>query len=494
MGFVANLAALLALLASPVYAALRWGVVGPGRISHEFTVSLKLTNSTLQAVAAGSAPNKLERARAFAETFGFPKYYDSYLAAARDPDIDIVYIGTTNNLHYPNAKMFLKHGKHVLLEKPTAMNYREHRDLVKIAESRNLFFSTNYWTRFFPAFKYARQVAESGEIGDIQMVTGDMAFQAVNNPLDRFMNKTMGGGAIKDMGCYQVQFSTLFAAKAGEMGEPDFINGVGTLTADGVDISSSWSFTWNRFNEGIPPVMAHFTTSMARPSRFETEIIGSNGRVIIRAPTNCPEDIDVEVFSPAKVTPTPCCGQPRVDARHFNNPLMTYPREYLPMRYPQGAGFVYIIQAIEQGIAQGLMSLPEITTKEQLLISKLTDVLQEKVAHSSKILGPHYAMPVPEVYFDKYASPDAQPKPPVYRAEAAYVPSSVPGFFRLLSVFTWLACGVLLGLLLSGLLRKRRQTRFRSIPGEAWLASGKEEAAHITKGTSSKLQSATYQT
>ena len=172
----------------------------------------------------------------------------------------------------------LENGKHVLVEKPTAMTADQHEELIELARGKGLLFMTDFWTRFFPAFKYARQVIENGAIGEVLLVTGDMAFQAVNNATDRFMNDTLGGGSLMDMGCYQTSFATLFAANAGELGYPSSVHAEGELNELGVDVSSSTIMTWRRDNQGLRPVQAVFTTSFLRPSSFETEIIGSLGR------------------------------------------------------------------------------------------------------------------------------------------------------------------------------------------------------------------------
>src|SRR5690606_494177 len=97
-----------------------WGIAGPGRISHEFAVALKVLGANVTGVAAGSLPHALSRAEIFATTFGIAKAYGSYEELAKDPAVQIVYIGATNQLHYNITMMMLSHGKHVVCEKPLA--------------------------------------------------------------------------------------------------------------------------------------------------------------------------------------------------------------------------------------------------------------------------------------------------------------------------------------------------------------------------------------
>lgn len=135
-----------------------WGIVGAGRISHEFAVALKVLGANMTAVAAGSLPHALSRAEAFAATFGILSAYGSYEELAKDPAVKVVYIGTTNQLHYENTILMLSHGKHVVCEKPLAMDEHEAKEMIALARKKKLLLLTNYWTRWFPAVKFAQEV------------------------------------------------------------------------------------------------------------------------------------------------------------------------------------------------------------------------------------------------------------------------------------------------------------------------------------------------
>ena len=193
--------------------------------------------ANISAVAAGSLPYPSLRARSFAKTFSVPNAYGSYAELAQDPDVDIVYIGATNQLHYNIAMVMMAAGKHVLVEKPTAMNEVETKEMFDFAEQQvrhtsprirlyililrhnyvkfgftvmratvflisfqGVMLTTNYWSklrlkytpvtsvnsimsqrphlaRYFPAFRYARKHLESLSIGRIIAVQGDFAFR-----------------------------------------------------------------------------------------------------------------------------------------------------------------------------------------------------------------------------------------------------------------------------------------------------------------------------
>jgi len=157
-------------------------------------------------VAAESLPFPMQRAVDFAKRFHIPSVYASYHELATDPSVDIVYIAVTNNLHYPVALLMLSSGKHVLCEKPTTLNANHTRHLVETAERNGLFFSANYWTRFFPVFRKVKMWVRNGAIGDVLSLRADAGFQCVphehdtNKYFDRFWRKELGGGAMLDMG------------------------------------------------------------------------------------------------------------------------------------------------------------------------------------------------------------------------------------------------------------------------------------------------------
>jgi len=156
-----------------------WGIVAPGRIAGDFAAALVGLGGRLCAVGAGYLPHPAERAAEFAKTFGANRSYGSYAALAADEEVTMVYIATVNHKHKDLTALFLNAGKHVLLEKPATVCAADFDALVALAKRKRLLFVTNYWTRFFPAVKWARAAIERGAIGRVVHMTGDMAFQAV---------------------------------------------------------------------------------------------------------------------------------------------------------------------------------------------------------------------------------------------------------------------------------------------------------------------------
>ncbi|EED86911.1 oxidoreductase [Thalassiosira pseudonana CCMP1335] len=250
---------------------LRWGILGPGRIANDFTSTLLTSGCTVSAVASSS----LSRAQSFAQHFGIPSHYGSYEELASDPNVDIVYVATTNQNHLQPTLLMLRHGKNVLVEKPTTITYEDTRLMYAEAEKRGLFLMTNHWTRFFPLIN--NKVPRNYQLGKVVAMHGDFGFPTPLSPSDRFLNRTLGGGVTLDVGCYLVelallaahdhrdsQFSTTRALKKSDMKsrgglemdlKPDGVIATGHGLYNGltfpVDVESSFSLRWGGGSYGI---------------------------------------------------------------------------------------------------------------------------------------------------------------------------------------------------------------------------------------------------
>ncbi len=131
---------------------VKWGIVGTGNISNQFAQGLQLVEyAQIHAVASRS----INSAKVFAQSFDIPKYYGSYAEMAKDPDLDIIYIGTPHPQHYENVMMFLEAGYAVVCEKPLGVNAAQTEKMIAKAREKNVFFMEGMWTRFFPAFQKA---------------------------------------------------------------------------------------------------------------------------------------------------------------------------------------------------------------------------------------------------------------------------------------------------------------------------------------------------
>uniref|UniRef100_A0A3B5M2V0 Trans-1,2-dihydrobenzene-1,2-diol dehydrogenase n=1 Tax=Xiphophorus couchianus TaxID=32473 RepID=A0A3B5M2V0_9TELE len=157
--------------------AIRWGLCGTGKISHDFSVA------RLSAIASQSS----DRAKEFAKKPRIPKVYGSYEELARDPDIDELE-------HFKVGLLFLQAGKNVLCEKPFAMNSRQVSDLVKACWVDYFVPFQATWSRCFPVHAEVHKLLAEEAVGKVKLVKA------------YFVEKELGGGALLDIGVYCLQF------------------------------------------------------------------------------------------------------------------------------------------------------------------------------------------------------------------------------------------------------------------------------------------------
>ncbi|MBK9209460.1 MAG: Gfo/Idh/MocA family oxidoreductase [Anaerolineales bacterium] len=181
-----------------------WGILGPGRIAHEFAKGLQvIDDANLYAVAS----SKIERAQEFADQYGGAKIYNSYEALVNDPEVDGVYIATPHRFHFENAMLCLNVGKPVLCEKPLTVNAAETRELIKASREKKIFLMEALWTRFLPIYSVIRGWLDEKAIGDISLMVGTFGFNAPKEKDDRWQNPELAGGTLLDMGIYPIAVS-----------------------------------------------------------------------------------------------------------------------------------------------------------------------------------------------------------------------------------------------------------------------------------------------
>lgn len=179
--------------------SLRWGILGPGWIAHRFVQTL-LAQTTQQVVAVGSRGR--DRAEAFAARWSVPTAYGSYDALLADPEVDVVYIATTHPSHRDNAVAALDAGKHVLVEKPLAVDAVGARDIAAAAARNNRFVGEAMWTKFLPKFDVIRQLLDDGALGEIRTVIADHG--EFFTPDHRIYDAGLAGGPLLDLGTYTI--------------------------------------------------------------------------------------------------------------------------------------------------------------------------------------------------------------------------------------------------------------------------------------------------
>ena len=225
---------------------VKFGIVGPGQIARKFASDIKLVpNATLVAVASRS----LEKAKKFKDEFGAKFAYDNYLDLAKSKEIDAVYIATPHNFHLEQAKLMIRHGKHVLVEKPITVNSRGLEELIHLAKEYKVVVMEAFWTRFLPATKRVKEIIQSGEFGKLKFVEFNFGFEIEPDypETGRLLNPELAGGSILDLGIYPVSTTRFF-----DQSDITHIEVDSSLSELGVDLDASYSI---EFASGLQAVL-----------------------------------------------------------------------------------------------------------------------------------------------------------------------------------------------------------------------------------------------
>ncbi len=205
---------------------IKWGILGTANIARGCTIpGIKLANNAeLYAIAGRS----LEKAKSFADEFGFKKFYGSYDELLQDKDVQAVYIPLPNNLHLQWVVAALKAKKHVLCEKPLALNPKEALQMYETAKENGVHLMEAYAYLHSPYVQSLKEDVASGIIGDVDFI--DTAFVTQGYKEDIRLYKEMGGGAMYDLGCY---CTTMILSLIDS--EPETVKSVAEFTDKGVD-------------------------------------------------------------------------------------------------------------------------------------------------------------------------------------------------------------------------------------------------------------------
>lgn len=249
---------------------IKWGIIGLGNIAHQFAKDLRLIET---AELAGVASRNLEKSQQFAAQYNCQKAYSSYEAIINDADIDILYIATPHSSHASLTIQALQNNKHVLCEKPIALNYNDALKMITAAKDNNKFFMEAFWTRFNPSFREAISKIKKGEIGEVKYINADFAFFADNlwGIGNRKTDMNLGGGALLDIGVYPLFLCYVV------LGIPIEILAKSNFHQTGADLQTSMILQYEN-------AQAILHAGFVSTSNIKATINGTKGRININTP------------------------------------------------------------------------------------------------------------------------------------------------------------------------------------------------------------------
>lgn len=245
---------------------IRWGIVGPGIIAHEFAHDFQfVAKGELVAVASQSR----ERGSEFAKKFNIPKVYHTYQDLYSDRDIDVVYVATPHTFHLENSSDAMRAGKAVLCEKPITINPQQLTELLEVSNQTGNYIMEGMWTCFLPAIQKAQQWVKENKIGTIRHVKSDFGYPVPFDAKGRMYNPDLAGGALLDMGIYTIAMAILFTEEF-----PRKMTVVSKKASTGVDNDVTMLFEYEN-------ALATLCTSFRCKLNNWTYIIGDEGYIAI---------------------------------------------------------------------------------------------------------------------------------------------------------------------------------------------------------------------
>lgn len=183
---------------------MRVGYIGAGNISGQMAETIARMDEVENHAVAARDP---ERAREFAERWGFSHAYGSYEELLADPDVDLVYVALPHSHHHRWTIAALEAGHHVLCEKAFAANERQAREMIVCARERGLLLAEAIWTRYMPSRGMIDKIVSSGEIGEVTTVAANLGYRVDGNA--RMTDPALAGGALLDLTVYPLNFASM---------------------------------------------------------------------------------------------------------------------------------------------------------------------------------------------------------------------------------------------------------------------------------------------
>jgi xylose dehydrogenase (NAD/NADP) len=246
---------------------LGWGVIGTANIGRAAVIPAiqASTNGELLAVASRDAT----RAADFAAGLAIPKSYGSYEALLDDAQIDVVYVPLPNSLHREWAIKAAEKGKHVLCEKPLALNATQCEDMHAAAEAHGVRLMEAFMYRFHPRIEKVLDMVRDGAVGELRLIHSAFTFR-LTRPDNIRLQPELGGGALMDVGCYCVNISRTAAGR-----EPVEVQAYARWGASGVDEQLVGTL---RFDDGL---LAQFDCALTMERREECHLAGTDAYLML---------------------------------------------------------------------------------------------------------------------------------------------------------------------------------------------------------------------
>ncbi|MHA7220422.1 Gfo/Idh/MocA family protein [Arthrobacter sp. MDT1-48-3] len=328
---------------SPSAKPVGWGVIGTGDVSRTIAPDFTLaTGSRRAAVASRDA----DRAAQFAHDFAFERSHGNIEDLLEDPGIDAVYIATPHGTHREIALRALLAGKHVLVEKPIALNAEEAREIFQTASELGLFAMEAMWMKFGNCFRRMMKDLDAGVVGEVRSVRASFGIPFPTDRGSRW-SAELGGSTLLDQGIYSVTLALML------LGTPREIIVRGSMRDDGVDLAEHVTL---EFDDGKYAQIAASMVDFVDPS---ASINGTTGWISVPWPFWA---------SPNYAVHSGASGS-------LHNPDIVH----LP---PEGNGFRPMIHTVNEVIAKGAIKCDLHLPQQTIVAFEIMDEIRRQLRQS----------------------------------------------------------------------------------------------------------------
>jgi predicted dehydrogenase len=248
---------------------VRWGILGTARINRRLIPAFRASRrGQLRAVASRALARATEHARAY----DIPCAVQGYEALVADPSIDAVYIPLPNTEHVPWTLAAIAAGKHVLCEKPLALDPHDIDRIAAAATAAGVIVEEGFMYRHEPLTTAVTRLLTDGAIGSVRAIVSGFTF-ALDSHANIRLDPALGGGSLWDVGGYPVTYAQLIAGS-----EPTVVLGSAHRAASGVDDEFMGLL---RFDRGMS---ANIYAGFRTPYRTWLEVMGTEGALTVPNP------------------------------------------------------------------------------------------------------------------------------------------------------------------------------------------------------------------
>jgi D-xylose 1-dehydrogenase (NADP+, D-xylono-1,5-lactone-forming) len=247
---------------------VKWGIMSTANIAKKALIPALQNCGNAEITAIASISGKAEEA---AKEFSIPKAYQSYEELLDDPEIQAVYIPLPNTMHKEWVRKAAEKGKHVLCEKPAALNAEDVEEMAEACRSNNVLFMEAFMYQFHPQHQRVRELIAEGAIGEVRHMRSAFTFKLdfERNKQNIRLNKGLGGGSIWDVGCYCIH-STRYI-----LGQEPIEAYVKASVQEEFDVDTKASGLLT-FEKGVT---ASFECGFDQPMRDCYEVSGTKGTI-----------------------------------------------------------------------------------------------------------------------------------------------------------------------------------------------------------------------